>query len=330
VITRQQIRAVLADGARLVDGAGHPVGRIVDVVLDVRTVEPAYLTVACGLPGGVAAVVPVTRARLLDGSVQVPYTVADVRGAPLVDPPGGHLDRGQEAELRRYYAVLDDGAAVAARRRAGGAAAPQPAPSWPPTPPGAGNGHRRANGTAAGSDGVRAGVDVLPAVAGLDVRLSDDRPAAYPATSSGPWLPVSTSSAGPPWWHRRQWRWPSVPTSVRAMRLELRPFLDLTGLPADELEDLVLAAGEAAANAVEHARLPAPPYFDVLAEVGERWAHVVVQDHGLWRPASADGDRGRGLQMIGVLTDATLTVGQRGTTVALRSRRNAGRPWSAD
>jgi hypothetical protein len=269
VITRQQIRAVMADGARVVDRAGQPVGRIVDVVLDVQTSEPAYMTVACGPPPGDAVVVLLTGARLLDGSVQVPYTAVDVSGAPPADGSAGYLDRHQE-ELRRYYAGLDHGAPVEPLRPSGQgtAAAPEPRPGWPRMPVTDRNGHRWIDGTAAGSLRVPVGVEVLPRVAGLDVHTADDGPAAYPAAASGPWPPVSTSSPGPPWWQRRQWRWPSIPTSVRAMRLELRPLLDMSGLPDDELEDLVLAAGEAGANAVEHARPPALPFFDVLTEVG--------------------------------------------------------------
>jgi anti-sigma regulatory factor (Ser/Thr protein kinase) len=325
VITRQQIRAVMADGARVVDSAGHSVGRIVDVVLDVRTVEPAYVAVACGLRTGVAVVVPLTRARLLDGSVQVPYTAAEVCGAPHAEGAAGRLDRHRAEEVRRYYAVLGDGAPVEPHRPAdrGRAAAPEPRPGWPRTPVVASNGHRQTDGTAAGSLHVPGRVDALPAVAGLDVHIADDGPAPYPTTASGPWRPVSTSSPGPPWWQHRQWRWPSVLTAVPAMRLELRPFLDLTGLPDDELQDLILAAGEAANNAVEHPRLPTPPCFDVLAEVGEVWARIVIQDHGRWRIPTAGGHRGRGLQMISVLADATLTVGSRGTTVVLRNRQGS-------
>jgi anti-sigma regulatory factor (Ser/Thr protein kinase)/sporulation protein YlmC with PRC-barrel domain len=325
VITRQQIRAVMADGARVIDSAGHSVGRIVDVDLDVQTTEPAYMTVACGPHPGGAVVVSLTRARLLDGSVQVPYTAADICGAPPADGSAGRLDEQRAEEVRRYYAVLDDGAAVEPQRPPGRgrAADPEPRPGWPRTPVVNGNGHRRMDVTAAGSLLVPAGVEVLPLVAGLDVHTADDGPAAYPGTASGPWQPVSTSSSGPPWWQCRQWRWPSVLTAVRAMRLELRPFLDLTGLPDDELQDLMLAAGEAANNAVEHARLPIPPCFDVLAEVGEHWARIVIQDHGRWRTPTAGGHRGRGLQMIGVLADATLTVGSRGTTVVLRNRQGS-------
>jgi anti-sigma regulatory factor (Ser/Thr protein kinase) len=314
VITRQQLSAVLADGARVVDGAGHAVGRLVAVLPDAGTIEPSHMTVACGSHPEVEVVVPLTRARLLDGSVQVPYTAADVCGAPLADGSTGRLDRQQVEELRRYYAVLDSGAPVEPHRPAsrGSAAIPEPRPAPPRTP--------LVDGTAAGFLRVPGGGDVLPLVAGLHLRMVDGGPAAYPGTASGPWPPLATSSPGPPWWQRRQWRWPSIPTSVRAMRLELRPLLDLTGLPDDELDDLVLAAGEAATNAVEHARLPTLPCFDVLAEAGEHRAHVVVQDHGRWRTPTDGGHRGRGLHMIGVLADATLTVGPRGTTVVLRNR----------
>jgi anti-sigma regulatory factor (Ser/Thr protein kinase) len=71
------------------------------------------------------------------------------------------------------------------------------------------------------------------------------------------------------------------------MRLELRAQLDLTRLPDDQLEDLILAASEAAANAVEHACFTTLPFFDVLAEVGEGWVRVVVQDHGRWGTPTA-------------------------------------------
>ena len=105
MITRQQIRAVMADGARVVDSAGHSVGRIVDVVLDVQTLEPAYMTVACGRPPEVAVVVPLTGARLLDGSVQVPYTAAGVSGAPargrVRRAPGLAAGAGAPPLLRR-------------------------------------------------------------------------------------------------------------------------------------------------------------------------------------------------------------------------------------
>jgi anti-sigma regulatory factor (Ser/Thr protein kinase) len=319
VITREQIGAVMADGARVVDRAGDPVGLILELVLDGQTTEPAYVTVASEADPGVAVVVPLSRARVLGGSVQVPYTAADVSGAPPANASVGRLDRRQEEELRRYYAGLDDGAPAVPLRVVGrgSAAAPGPRPGRPRTPGVSGNGHRRTDARAARS----LLVPVAPLLAGLDVHTGYDGPAAYPVRPSGPWPPVSTFSPGPPWWQRRQWRWPSIHGSVRMMRLELRAMLEMTALPADEIDDLVLAAGEAGANAVEHARLPTLPVFDVLTEVGEHRVRIVIQDHGRWRTPTVGGHRGRGLQMIGVLADATLTVGSRGTTVVLRNRQ---------
>ncbi|WP_448624767.1 ATP-binding protein [Geodermatophilus sp. URMC 64] len=249
----------------------------------------------------------------------MPYTAADVCGAPRADGSTGRLDPRQVEELDRYYARLNDGAPVAPNENGEGGRGEgfALAPADAGTPAAAGNGHRRVNGTIPGSLTVHARLSVHTGSDGLPAY--DGYPA-YPASPVGPWPPVATYSAGPPWWQRRQWRWPSVLMAVQAMRLELRPLLDLTGLPDGELQDLILAASEAANNAVEHARLPTPPCLDVLTEVGDAWARIVIQDHGRWRAPTAGGHRGRGLQMIGLLADATLTVGPRGTTVVLRNR----------
>ncbi|SDY81937.1 Anti-sigma regulatory factor (Ser/Thr protein kinase) [Geodermatophilus africanus] len=322
MITRQQIRAVLHHGGQVIDPAGHPVGRIVDVVLGAQTSQPTWAIVDCHLCGGIEVAVPLARAQLLGGCVQVPYTAADVCGAPRANGPAGHLHLQPGEELDRYYADLDDGAPVMPHHHAdrGTAAAPVHTTAGPGAPVVATDGHRRADGASPGSLLVDSGADALPVLPGLDVRTGNDGPAAYPATSSGPWPPVWISSPGPPWWHRRHWRWLAVPASIRAMRLELHPFLDMTGLPETELDDLVLAASEAAANAVEHAQFSTLPFFDVLTEVGENSVRIVIQDHGRWRTPTAAGHRGRGLQMMGALADATLTVGSRGTTAVLRNR----------
>jgi anti-sigma regulatory factor (Ser/Thr protein kinase) len=279
VITRKQVRDVLGDGGRVVDPDGHPVGRLVDVVLDALTFQPAWASVECHLCPGDEVLVPLVLARDRDGSVEVPYTAVDVCGAPRAHAAGRGNGRHAE-ELRRYYETLDDGAAPLA------------------------------------------GLDILPMASGVDVRPGTSGLAGHPSTpgTSGSWAAVRNSSPGPPWWARCQRRWPSVATSLPAMRLELRSLLDLTTLSEDEREDLILAAGEAATNAVEHPRFPTLPFIDVCIEVGENRACIVIQDHGRWRPRTDGGDRGRGLRMMGLLAEATLTVGSEGTRVVLRNR----------
>jgi anti-sigma regulatory factor (Ser/Thr protein kinase) len=117
---------------------------------------------------------------------------------------------------------------------------------------------------------------------------------------------------------RREWRLPSTERSVCSLRHGLRSFLDDTGLSPDELHDLLLAACEAATNAIEHAQHPSEPYVDVLFEVEDGQVTIVVRDHGQWRDGPTGPHRGRGLVMMAALADTTVTSLPEGTTVTLR------------
>lgn len=118
---------------------------------------------------------------------------------------------------------------------------------------------------------------------------------------------------------RHEWRLPSTDVSVRSLRHGLRVFLDDTGLAPDDLSDLLLAACEAATNAIEHAQQPSEPFFDVLFEVEDGQVTIVVRDHGTWRDGPTGPFRGRGLQMMSALADTTVTSLPHGTTVTMRS-----------
>jgi anti-sigma regulatory factor (Ser/Thr protein kinase) len=120
---------------------------------------------------------------------------------------------------------------------------------------------------------------------------------------------------------RDTWRFPSVLLSVRMMRQRLRDFLrKKTALSYDETEDLLLAASEAANNAVEHAQQPTEPFFDVSSDVDEEQVTIVVQDHGGWQQPTSPSYRGRGLAMMRALVNTTVTTRPHGTTVTMRSR----------
>jgi anti-anti-sigma factor len=72
-------------------------------------------------------------------------------------------------------------------------------------------------------------------------------------------------------------------------------------LPDDQAEDLQLALGEAAANAVEHAYAGQTPgeFGFRIAREPDGSIQVAVDDDGNWRPVPADpGFRGRGLALI--------------------------------
>jgi two-component sensor histidine kinase len=112
------------------------------------------------------------------------------------------------------------------------------------------------------------------------------------------------------------WRFPSARASVPEVRRALTPFL----LPRGQVDDLILAACEAATNAVEHASRPTSPVFDVRAEIDGESVLIEVSDHGRWKTRQpAGGNAGHGLQLMMALVSMSLVSGPRGTTVSLRS-----------
>lgn len=144
--------------------------------------------------------------------------------------------------------------------------------------------------------------------------LPRPRAAATPAGAGSP----------PPWEStptglRCEWHLESRASSVTALRWWLRVFLgQARGVTSEEIDDLVLAACEAASNAVDHPLRPSKPYFAVCTEIDRGVVTIVIQDHGRWRPPTAPGSRGRGLQLMRALADTSVTTGPGGTTVTLR------------
>jgi anti-sigma regulatory factor (Ser/Thr protein kinase) len=241
VISLEQINSVLGDG-RVVTGAdGVDLGRIGRVLVDTRSGQPAWMSVTGDAWDG-AVVVPLVLARMVDGTVSVPYSSLLVQGAPRAGAGEGRLGRGQEEEVVRHY--------------------------------------------------------------GLD--------------------PAGTTVQQA----RREWRLPCTAHSLRLLRLELAGFLDVAGLPDEELEDLVLAASEAVTNAIEHAQTPAPGFFDVLADVQGTRVEITVRDYGRWRDPTTRGRPGHGLLLMRNLSALTVTVEPRGTTVTLQNRSADRDRWS--
>ncbi|MEU4745481.1 ATP-binding protein, partial [Actinosynnema sp. NPDC023658] len=111
---------------------------------------------------------------------------------------------------------------------------------------------------------------------------------------------------------------PARPAELAVMRRHVTAWATTAGLSENLLDDLQLALGEAAANAVDHAYPPdAPGDFTYDIATTAQGLHVVVRDHGRWRPEPADkGHRGRGLQIIRTIgLRATFDHADDGTTV---------------
>lgn len=95
---------------------------------------------------------------------------------------------------------------------------------------------------------------------------------------------------------------PAEPLSAAKIRAALAHFLASAPISEDDLFHLMLAVGEAANNAIEHAYV-GPGNVVLRAQVFAHATIVEIVDFGRWRPLRAMDDRarprGRGLAMMG-------------------------------
>lgn len=116
-------------------------------------------------------------------------------------------------------------------------------------------------------------------------------------------------------------RLPRLRASVGAARAAVQQWLDACGVPAAEAFDIVLAASEACANAVEHPQAIDRPAFVVAGRRYGTSVEISVTDFGRWRDAPSHRTRGRGLAMIHSLMDEVAIVETAAGTVLRMSRR---------
>lgn len=108
----------------------------------------------------------------------------------------------------------------------------------------------------------------------------------------------------------------AVAANVAASRHALRAYLETVALDAERIDDVVLATGEAVANAVEHAYRHAVGTVSLHACVREATVVIEVCDRGSWRTDGGDPDRGRGLSIMKALVDQfSIARTNRGTSV---------------
>lgn len=123
-------------------------------------------------------------------------------------------------------------------------------------------------------------------------------------------------------------RLPSERGSLVELRESFGQWLDRGGIPAADRHDVLLAAWEASANAIEHAIDPTDPSIAVAAHLAGDRVHVEVSDSGSWRVERDEVDRGLGLELIkGLVTTLVVERGAGGTRVVMErvlSRERAG------
>lgn len=119
------------------------------------------------------------------------------------------------------------------------------------------------------------------------------------------------------------------PSSLALLRARLRQWMPAAGIAGTQANDIMIAAGEATANAYEHAPsgrpAGAPPVqITLTARALRAIIQLTVADTGRWRPPPADrekpapGTRGHGIIfMRALMDDVTIDPSARGTTVTL-------------
>ncbi|HEX3511000.1 MAG TPA: SpoIIE family protein phosphatase [Solirubrobacteraceae bacterium] len=120
--------------------------------------------------------------------------------------------------------------------------------------------------------------------------------------------------------HSIEMRLEANPMVLTRMRRTLGRWLLGEGLSEEERFSVVLAASEAAGNAVEHAYGARDATFALSCTREGDLVRVKVRDSGRWRESQPHG-RGRGLTIMRALVDDVEVVrGAKGTTVTLTKR----------
>jgi len=119
------------------------------------------------------------------------------------------------------------------------------------------------------------------------------------------------------------------PACLSYLRAELRGWLSAASIGSREASDIMIAAGEATANAVEHAPAgrpdgAAPVQITLTAQAEQAVVKLTVADTGIWRPPPADreepapGTRGHGvIFMHALMNEVTFDPSADGTTVTM-------------
>jgi anti-sigma regulatory factor (Ser/Thr protein kinase) len=121
---------------------------------------------------------------------------------------------------------------------------------------------------------------------------------------------------------------PARAEELRVVRTEARAWLDDQELSLTDREAVVLALGEACANAIEHAYVDgAAGEVTIELSMLDDSLVVAVRDYGSWRAVPHDDpDRGRGYEIMRTLSDRVdVESGPDGTIVTIHLRHGVDR-----
>jgi len=119
-------------------------------------------------------------------------------------------------------------------------------------------------------------------------------------------------------------KFPAHVSHLAPTRTALRSWLTRARVDPDQTMNVLIAAGEAVANAIEHGHRHSPQGTISLGAtaLGDQ-VKLTITDTGSWKPPqrATDPHRGRGITLMrGLMHDVTINPGTAGTTVHLSAR----------
>jgi len=111
------------------------------------------------------------------------------------------------------------------------------------------------------------------------------------------------------------------PESAVLLRHRLEAWLEQQDVQERDRFDVLLAASEAFANAVEHPQLPAAAIVDVEAKIQDGALEVAIHDYGSWRDGREREEGGLGFPIMrSVMQGVEVDSESEGSTITLRRR----------
>ncbi|WP_250031179.1 SpoIIE family protein phosphatase [Paractinoplanes maris] len=117
---------------------------------------------------------------------------------------------------------------------------------------------------------------------------------------------------------------PAEATRLAPLRSTLRTWLARCGVDSTTQQNVLVAVGEACANAIEHGHRQLPGgLIRLRAAATAHTLHLTITDTGLWKTPqpAANPHRGRGFALMrALMSEVTVTTGTAGTIVGLQAR----------
>ncbi len=113
-------------------------------------------------------------------------------------------------------------------------------------------------------------------------------------------------------------RLPVYAQALAALRAQVRDCLRSADVGENDVQELLVALGEAVANAIAHPIAPTQPFIEVELRASADEVVATVRDFGQWNGKGDDNNRGWGMALMEALTDVEIDDHGNGTVVTLR------------